>query len=166
MGFGISQAILPARSMRSRVIRAHQPGSEPIDIPETIPNPVVVPKPTPTPTPTERSQGASSNSGQGSLKRRPDGCDVRKLHPRHEQEACQNSAGSRKSVRLFKRIICDALFATKVQRKLSNSIAGFAAGGSSLDRQKSRQFARHLSDADHDQRMRKDARGMLARGPA
>jgi hypothetical protein len=30
------------------VIRAHQPGSEPIDIPETIPNPVVVPKPTPT----------------------------------------------------------------------------------------------------------------------
>jgi hypothetical protein len=32
------------------VIRAHQPGSEPINIPETIPNPVVVPKPTPTPT--------------------------------------------------------------------------------------------------------------------
>ena len=31
------------------MIRAHQPGSEPIDIPETIPNPVVVPKPTPTP---------------------------------------------------------------------------------------------------------------------
>ena len=37
------------------MIRAHQPGSEPIDIPETIPNPVVVPKPTPTPTePTPR----------------------------------------------------------------------------------------------------------------
>ena len=32
------------------MIRAHQPGSEPIDIPETIPNPVVVPKPTPTAT--------------------------------------------------------------------------------------------------------------------
>jgi hypothetical protein len=32
------------------VTRAHQPGSEPIDIPETIPNPVVEPKPTPTPT--------------------------------------------------------------------------------------------------------------------
>jgi len=31
------------------VIRAHQPGSEPIDIPETIPNPVVLPKPTPNP---------------------------------------------------------------------------------------------------------------------
>jgi hypothetical protein len=30
--------------------RAHQPGSQPIDIPETIPNPVVVPEPTPTPT--------------------------------------------------------------------------------------------------------------------
>jgi hypothetical protein len=50
------------------VIRAHQPGSEPIDIPETIPNPVVVPKPTPTPT--ERSQGASSDPGEGSLGRR------------------------------------------------------------------------------------------------
>jgi hypothetical protein len=35
------------------VIRAHQPGSEPIDIPETIPNPVVVPEPIPTPTPRE-----------------------------------------------------------------------------------------------------------------
>jgi hypothetical protein len=56
------------------VIRAHQPGSEPIDIPETIPNqtipnPVVVPKPTPTPTepaPTREPvrishQGASSD---------------------------------------------------------------------------------------------------------
>ena len=32
------------------MIRAHQPGSEPIDIPETIPNPVVVPKPVPAPT--------------------------------------------------------------------------------------------------------------------
>ena len=32
------------------MIRAHQPGSEPIDILETIPNPVVLPKPTPTPT--------------------------------------------------------------------------------------------------------------------
>ena len=32
------------------MIGAHQPGSEPIDIPETIPNPVVVPKPTPAPT--------------------------------------------------------------------------------------------------------------------
>ena len=31
------------------MIRAHQPGSEPIDIPETIPNPVVLPKPTPNP---------------------------------------------------------------------------------------------------------------------
>jgi hypothetical protein len=31
------------------VIRAHQPGSEPIDIPETIPNPVVEPKPKPIP---------------------------------------------------------------------------------------------------------------------
>jgi hypothetical protein len=31
------------------VIHAHQPGSEPIDIPETIPNPVVLPKPMPNP---------------------------------------------------------------------------------------------------------------------
>lgn len=29
--------------------RAHQPGSEPIDIPEVIPNPVVLPEQTPTP---------------------------------------------------------------------------------------------------------------------
>jgi hypothetical protein len=33
-----------------------------------------------------------------------------------------------------------ALFALKVQRKLSNGVAGFAAAGSSLDREKSRQF--------------------------
>ena len=46
----VSEAISPARTRRSSVMRAHQPGSEPIDIPETIPNPVVVPKPTPTPT--------------------------------------------------------------------------------------------------------------------
>src|SRR5437016_7123394 len=39
------------------------------------------------------SQGASSNSGQGSLKRRPDGCDVRKLYPRHEQEAARIRLG-------------------------------------------------------------------------
>jgi hypothetical protein len=31
------------------VIRAHQPGSEPVDIPEVIPNPVVVPKQAPAP---------------------------------------------------------------------------------------------------------------------
>jgi hypothetical protein len=35
------------------MIRAHQPGSEPIDIPEAIPNPAVVPEPTPVPGPTE-----------------------------------------------------------------------------------------------------------------
>ena len=29
--------------------RAHQPGSQPIDIPEVIPNPAVVPKPEPAP---------------------------------------------------------------------------------------------------------------------
>jgi hypothetical protein len=33
-----------------------------------------------------------------------------------------------------------ALFALKVQRKVSNGVAGLAAIGSSLDRQKSRQF--------------------------
>jgi hypothetical protein len=38
------------------VIRAHQPGSEPIDIPESIPNPVVVPEPTPVPVPTDRGR--------------------------------------------------------------------------------------------------------------
>jgi hypothetical protein len=33
-----------------------------------------------------------------------------------------------------------ALFALKVQRKVSNGVAGLAAGEASLDRQKSRQF--------------------------
>ena len=31
------------------MIRAHQPGSQPIDIPEVIPNPIVVPKQEPVP---------------------------------------------------------------------------------------------------------------------
>src|SRR5262249_58853087 len=35
-------------------------------------------------------------------------------------------------------ITTHALFARKVQRKLSNGVAGFGPGGSSLDRQKSR----------------------------
>jgi hypothetical protein len=48
------------------VIRAHQPGSEPIDIPETIPNPVVVPKPTPTPTPTEPAPKEPVRTANGS----------------------------------------------------------------------------------------------------
>jgi hypothetical protein len=39
------------------MICAHQPGSEPIDIPETIPNPVVG----------TSSQGANSSPGEGSL---------------------------------------------------------------------------------------------------
>ena len=48
------------------MIRAHQPGSAPIDIPETIPNPVVVPKPN-TYSDRTRPQGASSYPGEGSL---------------------------------------------------------------------------------------------------
>jgi hypothetical protein len=51
-------------------------------------------------------------------------------------------------VRLFKRIICDALFATKVQRKLSN-IACLAAGGSSSDRKRTRP-TRAFSATPHD----------------
>jgi hypothetical protein len=39
-------------------------------------------------------------------------------------------------------ITTPALFALKVQRKVSNGVAGLAAGGSSLDRKKSRQFVR------------------------
>jgi len=54
------------------VIRAHQPGSEPIDIPETIPNPVVVPKPN-TYSDRTHSQGAGSDPGEGSLGRRLNG---------------------------------------------------------------------------------------------
>jgi hypothetical protein len=37
-------------------------------------------------------------------------------------------------------ITTNALFAAKVQRKVSNGVAGLAAAASSLDRQKSRQF--------------------------
>jgi hypothetical protein len=43
-------------------------------------------------------------------------------------------------------ITTHALFALKVQRKVSNGVAGLAAGGSSLDRKKSRQFVPY-SDA-------------------
>jgi hypothetical protein len=32
------------------VIRAHQPGSEPMDIPEVIPNPAIIPREMPAPT--------------------------------------------------------------------------------------------------------------------
>jgi len=34
-----NQTILPARTWGSHMIHAHQPGSQPIDIPEVIPNP-------------------------------------------------------------------------------------------------------------------------------
>jgi hypothetical protein len=44
------------------MIRAHQPGSQPIDIPEVIPNPAVVPKQEPERT---RSQKAGQCSGEG-----------------------------------------------------------------------------------------------------
>ena len=54
------------------MIRAHQPGSEPIDIPETIPNPVVVPKPTPTPTEPAPKEPVRI-PGEGSLERRLNG---------------------------------------------------------------------------------------------
>jgi hypothetical protein len=47
---------------------------------------------------------------------------------------------------------------------LRNGVAGFAAGGSSLDRQKSRANLRVNSAMQiDDQRMREDARGMLHR---
>jgi hypothetical protein len=67
------------------MIRAHQPGSESIDIPETIPNPVVVPKPLPYSDRT-RSQGTSSDPGEGSLARD----DFRQISP-----ACINAVSSR-----------------------------------------------------------------------
>src|SRR5215831_8514489 len=45
----------------------------------------------------------------------------------------RNRTGDQSSV-----ITTHALFARKVQRKLSNGVAGFAAGGSSSDRKRSR----------------------------
>jgi hypothetical protein len=50
---------------------------------------------------------------------------------------------------------------------LRNGVAGFAAGGSSLDRQKSRANLRVNSAMQiDDQRVREDTRGMLAPGPS
>src|SRR5207244_6298710 len=63
---------LVRQSRATSLIRAHQPGSEPIDIPETIPNPVAVPKPTPTPTEPAPKEPARI-PGEGSLKRRLNG---------------------------------------------------------------------------------------------
>jgi hypothetical protein len=40
------------------MIRAHQPGSQPIDIPEVIPNPAVVPKQEPVPKQPARKEPA------------------------------------------------------------------------------------------------------------
>jgi hypothetical protein len=54
--------------LSKNLIRAHQPGSEPIDIPETIPNPVVVTQAI-TYSDRTRSQGTSSDPGEGSLAR-------------------------------------------------------------------------------------------------
>jgi hypothetical protein len=50
---------------------------------------------------------------------------------------------------------------------LPNGVAGFAAGGSFLDRQKLRANLRVISALQiDDQRVREDARGMLAPGPS
>ncbi len=54
------------------MIRAHQPGSEPIDIPETIPNSGCGTQAN-TYSDRTRSQGASSDPGEGSLARRLNG---------------------------------------------------------------------------------------------
>jgi hypothetical protein len=92
------------------VIRAHQPGSEPIDIPETIPNPVVVPKPTPTPIEPAPKEPVRIPD-KVPLERRPDGCDVRKVHPRDEQEAARIRLGPEICVAFqkdnFRRSLCD-----------------------------------------------------------
>src|SRR2546426_25410 len=59
------------------MIRAHQPGSEPIDIPETIPNPVVVPKPLPTPTePAPKEPVRIPAKGYGFIQPQAGGKDV------------------------------------------------------------------------------------------
>jgi hypothetical protein len=42
------------------VIRAHQPGSEPVDIPEVIPNPAIIHKETPAPTETAPAKPAET----------------------------------------------------------------------------------------------------------
>src|SRR6266566_7449000 len=66
------------------------------------------------------------------------GATARRHHPNPAEAIGAGGAKGASRSGLVSVITTHALFALKVQRKVSNGIAGLAAGGSSLDRQKSR----------------------------
>src|SRR6266446_10534130 len=82
----------------------------------------------------------NSSQGVGATARRRAGAIARRPPPKPRGGPSALAGERSEPVRLGVRNHTHALFALKVQRKLSNGVAGFAAAGSSLDRQKSRQF--------------------------
>jgi len=134
------------------VIRAHQPGSAPIDIPETIPNPVVVPKPTPTPTEPapkepvripERVPGTHELPGRGTeraIRSRWSGHGA--TSPARKQLAEALAAAQERLVHLLS---CD------IEREPAG-VAQLAAAWSSLDRH---EIAARPATSASDQRPRK-----------
>jgi hypothetical protein len=122
------------------VIRAHQPGSEPIDIPETIPNPVVVPKPTPTPTepaPKEPVRIPERVPGTARV-----ACSAGRSGQSRSQLAETLAAAQERLVHLLS---CD------IEREPAG-VAQLAAAGSSLDRH---EIAARPATSASDQRPRK-----------
>src|SRR5262245_24854482 len=78
---------IPSRCSRRRtcMIRAHQPGSQPIDIPEAIPNPAVPqPVPTPSQTPKEPVKAPAPQGAMGWDDPDLETCPFRKSHPAWE----------------------------------------------------------------------------------
>src|SRR6266446_2372726 len=88
----------------------------------------------------------NSSQGVGATARRRAGAIARRPPPKPRGGPSALAGERSEPIWLGVRDHTHALFARKVQRKLSNGVAGFAAAGASLDRQKSRQSARHLSD--------------------
>src|SRR5258708_5664682 len=82
----------------------------------------------------------NSSQGVGATARRRAGAIARRPPPKPRGGPSALAGERSEPIWLGVRDHTHALFARKVQRKLSNGVAGLAAAGSSLDRQKSRQF--------------------------
>src|SRR5947208_13681664 len=80
----------------------------------------------------------NSSQGVGATARRRAGAIARRPPPKPRGGPSALAGERSEPIWLGVRDHTHALFALKVQRKLSNGVAGFAAAGSSLDRQKSR----------------------------
>src|SRR5260370_11506140 len=78
------------------------------------------------------------SQGVGAAARRRAGAIARRPPPKPRGGPSALAGERSESIWLGVRDHTHALFALKVQRKLSNGVAGFAAAGSSFDRQKSR----------------------------